>query len=132
MGEHAAITAKEMGIKRVDQDELAAASHRNMAAAYDRGFFDDLVTPFLGLYRDNNLRPDSSAEKLANAQAGVRCEGRRRDDDGGQLDAADRRRVGGAAGDRRVGGRAHSISRWRTSSTARPPRSTTSTATTAC
>lgn len=65
MGEHQAITAKEMGIKRVDQDELAAASHRNMAAAYDRGFFDDLVTPFLGLYRDDNLRPDSSAEKLA-------------------------------------------------------------------
>ena len=65
MGEHAAITAKQMGIKRVDQDELAAASHRNMAAAYDRGFFDDLVTPFLGLYRDENLRPDSSAEKLA-------------------------------------------------------------------
>ncbi len=65
MGEHAAITAKEMGVKRVDQDELAAASHRNMAAAYDRGFFDDLVTPFLGVYRDNNLRPDSSAEKLA-------------------------------------------------------------------
>ena len=65
MGEHAAITAKKMGIKRTDQDQLAAASHRNMAAAYDRGFFDDLVTPFLGLYRDNNLRPDSSAEKLA-------------------------------------------------------------------
>lgn len=65
MGEHAAVTAKEMGIKRTDQDELAAASHRNMAAAYDRGFFDDLVTPFLGVYRDNNLRPDSSAEKLA-------------------------------------------------------------------
>lgn len=65
MGEHAAITAKQMGIKRVDQDELAAASHRNMAAAYDRGFFDDLVTGFLGLYRDNNLRPESSPEKLA-------------------------------------------------------------------
>jgi acetyl-CoA C-acetyltransferase len=65
MGEHQAITAKQLGIKRVDQDELAAASHRNMAAAYDRGFFDDLVTPFLGLYRDDNLRPDSSAEKLA-------------------------------------------------------------------
>src|SRR6185503_12706575 len=62
---HAAITAKEMGIKRVDQDELAVASHRNMAAAYDRGFFDDLVSPFLGLYRDNNLRADSTAEKLA-------------------------------------------------------------------
>jgi acetyl-CoA C-acetyltransferase len=65
MGEHQAITTKKMGIKRVDQDELAAASHRNMSAAYDRGFFDDLVTPFLGLYRDNNLRADSSAEKLA-------------------------------------------------------------------
>lgn len=65
MGEHAAVTAKKMGIKRVDQDDLAAASHRNMAAAYDRGFFDDLVTPFLGLYRDNNLRADSSAERLA-------------------------------------------------------------------
>jgi acetyl-CoA C-acetyltransferase len=65
MGEHAAITAKQMGVKRVDQDELAAASHRNMAAAYDRGFFDDLVTPFLGVYRDNNLRADSSPEKLA-------------------------------------------------------------------
>jgi acetyl-CoA C-acetyltransferase len=65
MGEHQAITAKAMGIKRVDQDELAAASHRNMAAAYDKGFFDDLVTPFLGVYRDNNLRPDSSPEKLA-------------------------------------------------------------------
>lgn len=65
MGEHQAITAKQMGITRVAQDELAAASHRNMAAAYDRGFFDDLATPFLGLYRDDNLRPDSSPEKLA-------------------------------------------------------------------
>jgi acetyl-CoA C-acetyltransferase len=65
MGEHQAITTKQMGIKRFDQDELAAASHRNMAAAYDRGFFDDLVTPFLGLYRDDNLRPDASVEKLA-------------------------------------------------------------------
>lgn len=65
MGEHAAITAKEFGISREDQDELAAASHRNLAAAYDRGFFDDLVTPYLGLFRDDNLRPDSSAEKLA-------------------------------------------------------------------
>ena len=65
MGDHQAITTKQMGIKRVDQDELAAASHRNMAAAYDRGFFDDLVTPFQGLYRDDNLRPQSSPEKLA-------------------------------------------------------------------
>lgn len=65
MGEHAAITAKEFGIKRADQDALAAASHQNMAAAYDEGFFDDLITPFLGLTRDQNLRGDSTAEKLA-------------------------------------------------------------------
>ncbi|MDU0290591.1 acetyl-CoA C-acetyltransferase [Saccharothrix longispora] len=68
MGEHAAITAKEWGIAREDQDALAAASHRNLAAAYDRGFFDDLVTPFQGLTRDQNLRPDSSVEKLAKLQ----------------------------------------------------------------
>jgi acetyl-CoA C-acetyltransferase len=65
MGDHAAITAKEFGVKREDQDELAAASHKNMAAAYDRGFFDDLVTPFLGLTRDDNLRPGSTVEKLS-------------------------------------------------------------------
>jgi acetyl-CoA C-acetyltransferase len=65
MGEHAAITAKEWGVSREAQDELAAASHRHLAAAYDRGFFDDLVTPYLGLTRDDNLRPDSSVEKLA-------------------------------------------------------------------
>jgi acetyl-CoA C-acetyltransferase len=65
MGEHAAITAREWGIAREDQDELAAASHRNLAAAYDRGFFDDLVTPYLGLTRDQNLRADTSVEKLA-------------------------------------------------------------------
>ena len=65
MGEHAAITAKEWGITREEQDELAAASHQRLAAAYERGFFDDLVTPYLGLERDQNLRPDSSVEKLA-------------------------------------------------------------------
>jgi acetyl-CoA C-acetyltransferase len=65
MGEHAAITAKQWGVAREDQDALAAASHHNLAAAYDRGFFDDLVTPYLGLTKDQNLRPDSSAEKLA-------------------------------------------------------------------
>ncbi len=65
MGEHQAITTREWGITREAQDEVAAASHRNLAAAYDRGFFDDLVTPFLGLTRDQNVRPDSSTEKLA-------------------------------------------------------------------
>ncbi|WP_409184155.1 acetyl-CoA C-acetyltransferase [Amycolatopsis sp. VS8301801F10] len=65
MGEHAALTAKVWDITREAQDELAATSHRNLAAAYDRGFFDDLVTPYLKLTRDQNLRPDSSVEKLA-------------------------------------------------------------------
>ena len=65
MGEHQAITTQEWGITREAQDELAAASHQHLAAAYDRGFFDDLVTPFLGLTRDQNLRGDSSTEKLA-------------------------------------------------------------------
>ena len=65
MGEHAAVTAREWSVPRIEQDELAAASHRNLAAAYDRGFFTDLVTPYLGLERDQNLRPDSSPEKLA-------------------------------------------------------------------
>ncbi|MFZ0043451.1 MAG: acetyl-CoA C-acyltransferase, partial [Solirubrobacteraceae bacterium] len=47
------------------QDELAARSHHNLAAAYDSGWLDDQVVPFLGLERDQNLRPDSSVEKLA-------------------------------------------------------------------
>ena len=65
MGDHQAITTLEWGISREAQDELAASSHQKMAAAYEEGFFNDLVTPFLGLERDNNLRPDSSVEKLA-------------------------------------------------------------------
>jgi acetyl-CoA C-acetyltransferase len=65
MGEHAQLTANEWEIGREEQDELTVRSHQNLAAAYDRGFFDDLVTPYLGLTRDQNLRPDSSVEKLA-------------------------------------------------------------------
>ncbi|GAA3022783.1 acetyl-CoA C-acetyltransferase [Actinokineospora globicatena] len=65
MGEHAAVTAARWGISREAQDELAAASHQKLAAAYDRGFFDDLVTSYQGLSRDQNLRPDSTADKLA-------------------------------------------------------------------
>ena len=65
MGEHQAITTREWGITREAQDELAVASHRNLAASYDRGFQDDLITPYLGLTRDANLRADSTVEKLA-------------------------------------------------------------------
>ncbi|MDF9875256.1 acetyl-CoA C-acetyltransferase [Cellulosimicrobium cellulans] len=65
MGEHQAITTARWGITREAQDELALASHEHLAAAWDSGFFDDLVTPFRGLVRDDNLRTDSSLEKLA-------------------------------------------------------------------
>lgn len=65
MGEHAALTALEWQVTREEQDELAAASHQHLAAAYDAGWLDDQITPFRGLERDNNLRPDSTAEKLA-------------------------------------------------------------------
>ncbi|GAA4854657.1 acetyl-CoA C-acetyltransferase [Saccharopolyspora rosea] len=65
MGEHAAKTALAWEIDRESQDELAARSHQRLAAAYERGFFDDLVTSYLGLGRDQNLRPDSTADKLA-------------------------------------------------------------------
>jgi acetyl-CoA C-acetyltransferase len=65
MGEHCAIMAEEWGVGRAEQDELAARSHQRMAAAYERDFFADLMTPYLGLERDQNLRADSTPEKLA-------------------------------------------------------------------
>ncbi|MGI8523793.1 MAG: acetyl-CoA C-acetyltransferase [Nocardioides sp.] len=65
MGEHAALTALEWKIGREEQDELAALSHQHLAAAYDAGFLDDQLTPFHGVERDQNLRPDSSVEKLS-------------------------------------------------------------------
>ncbi|SOD64017.1 acetyl-CoA C-acetyltransferase [Streptomyces zhaozhouensis] len=65
MGEHAARTAAEWNITREAQDLLAATSHQRLAAAWDDGFFGDLVTPFQGLARDQNLRPDSTPERLA-------------------------------------------------------------------
>jgi acetyl-CoA C-acetyltransferase len=65
MGQHMQRTADHWDIAREDQDALAVASHRNAAEAYERGFFDDLVSPYLGLARDQNLRPDSDPEKLA-------------------------------------------------------------------
>jgi acetyl-CoA C-acetyltransferase len=48
MGDHCAVTAKEWNISREEQDQLAYNSHKNMAAAYERGFFNDLMTPFQG------------------------------------------------------------------------------------
>ncbi|MGJ3191045.1 acetyl-CoA C-acetyltransferase [Paenarthrobacter nitroguajacolicus] len=65
MGEHQALTTAQWKIAREAQDELAFNSHRNLAAAYERGFFDDLITPYRGLSRDSNLRADTTLEKLA-------------------------------------------------------------------
>jgi len=65
MGEHQALTTAQWKITREAQDELAFNSHRNLAAAYERGFFDDLITPYRGLNRDSNLRADTTLEKLS-------------------------------------------------------------------
>lgn len=65
MGEHCQITTKEWGITREEQDQLAYESHKKLAKAYEEGFFEDLMTPFGGLERDNTLRPDTTLEKLA-------------------------------------------------------------------
>jgi acetyl-CoA C-acetyltransferase len=65
MGQHCEEMAKEWSIDRASQDELALASHRNAAAAWQAGFFSDLVIPFGDLKRDNNVRGDTSLEKLA-------------------------------------------------------------------
>jgi acetyl-CoA C-acetyltransferase len=65
MGEHAQITASRFGISREAQDELALASHKNLARAYEAGFFKDLVTPYHGLERDNTMRGDTTLEKMA-------------------------------------------------------------------
>lgn len=64
MGGHTAETAVKWGITREDQDQLTLESHEKLNAAYERGFFDDLITPYKGLERDANLRPGGTLEKL--------------------------------------------------------------------
>jgi acetyl-CoA C-acetyltransferase len=65
MGEHCELMAQTWAIPRDEQDQLAVASHQKLAAAYAEGWHDDLLTPFQGLTRDQNLRADISLEKLA-------------------------------------------------------------------
>ena len=65
MGQSTEVTAKDWQITREAQDELAAESHRRTAAAYDAGFYDDLIMPLKGVTEDNNLRRDTTIEKLA-------------------------------------------------------------------
>ena len=70
---------EKFGISRERQDEFALRSHRLAAAAWDEGFYDDLVTPESGrgeeLVRDEGVRPDSTLEKLASLQPAFRAEG---------------------------------------------------------
>jgi acetyl-CoA C-acetyltransferase len=65
MGGHTELTAKYYQITREEQDEFALWSHQKMAQGYDAGFFEDMLTPYLGLRADNILRRDTSLEKLA-------------------------------------------------------------------
>ena len=65
MGQHCELMAQTWNIPRTEQDALALHSHQALSAAYHAGWEDDLITPFLGLSRDNNLRPDLTLEKLA-------------------------------------------------------------------
>ena len=65
MGQHCELMAQTWDIARLEQDELALHSHRALTAAYHAGWEDDLITPFMGLSRDNNLRADLTLEKLA-------------------------------------------------------------------
>jgi acetyl-CoA C-acetyltransferase len=65
MGEHCELMARQWGITRAEQDELALASHQNAAKAYEQGFHDDLIVPFAGVLKDNNVRADTSLEKMA-------------------------------------------------------------------
>ena len=65
MGQHCELMAQEWEISREAQDQLALESHLKAAAAYDEGFFDDLLVDCAGVTRDNNMRPDSTMEALA-------------------------------------------------------------------
>ncbi|HEY0608273.1 MAG TPA: acetyl-CoA C-acetyltransferase [Chitinophaga sp.] len=65
MGGHTEITAKYYQISREAQDQFTLDSHQKMAGAYTEGFYDDMLTPYLGLKVDNNMRPDTSLAKLA-------------------------------------------------------------------
>lgn len=65
MGQHCELMAREWGITREEQDAFALASHKNAAKAYEEGFHDDLLVPHAGIVRDNNVRADTSLEKMA-------------------------------------------------------------------
>ena len=131
MGEHCALDGGASGGSRArSRTSSRSRSHHNLAAAYERGFLDDLVTPYLGLERDQNLRPDSSTEKLAKLKPVFGGE------DGtmtaGNSTPLSRRRLGRAAGERGVGEGARPAGARLLRRRRRPRRSTTSTSARAC
>jgi acetyl-CoA C-acetyltransferase len=75
MGQSAEVTAHEWQITRAEQDQLAYDSHVKAAAAWQAGFYDELVTPYLGLKSDNNVRADTSLERLAKLKPSFAAEG---------------------------------------------------------
>jgi acetyl-CoA C-acetyltransferase len=68
MGESTELMVKTWDISRAEQDQLALESHQKAAAAYAEGFYEDLVLKFMGLSQDNNIRTDTTLEKLAKLQ----------------------------------------------------------------
>tara|TARA_R110002096_G_scaffold154_3_gene717 strand:- start:777 stop:1958 length:1182 start_codon:yes stop_codon:yes gene_type:complete len=65
MGESTEITAKQWDVQREHQDQLALSSHIKAAGAYDAGWYEDLVIPFMDCEEDNNIRRDTTFEKLS-------------------------------------------------------------------
>ncbi len=88
MGQSCELMARHWGIPREEQDRLALESHRNAAKAYDEGFFSDLVVEYRGLRQDNNLRRDTTLEKLAALRPAFPMDGSAHAD-GWQLDTDD-------------------------------------------
>ena len=72
MGQHAELMAQEWKITRDEQDQLAFESHKKAAEAYRSGYMDDLIVPFAGVFRDNNLREDIEPREDRHAQDGLR------------------------------------------------------------
>ena len=97
MGEHAELMVKTWEISREEQDQLALESHQKAAAAYAAGFYKEMVTSYMGLSQDNNIRADTSLGKTRQIAPGLRSI-RRRHADRRQLHPHDRRRVGRFAG----------------------------------
>jgi len=75
MGQSCELMARRWSVTREEQDRLALARHQRAAAAYDEGFFDDLLVEYRGLRQDNNLRRDTTLDRLAGLRPAFPMEG---------------------------------------------------------